>query len=374
MMIRRTILFLLAGIFLLSTGCDKKDPSGPGTDPVEQPAWIIGADLSLLTRMQQAGAVYRDFQGQNVEVLPFFRERGFNYVRIRLFVDPDLQSTACQDLNYVKDLILKAKEEGYKILLDYHYSDTWADPGKQYKPAAWESLNADELARKVYVYTKETLLTLLKSEAVPDMIQIGNEITNGMLWDSARADVWTPEWNTPGRWSYFCSVLSQASKACREIFPGSWIMIHTDRGGDRQTALKFYNQLEIHDVDYDIIGLSYYPFWHGPLSNLRSCLEGLQMNFPDKKINLVEVAFPNDPWGIPDNAGYTPEYAASPQGQKKFMEDFIKTLRDFSNVNGFMYWYPEETYIPSSNILTLHRGVFDIQTGNALPVMDVFAN
>ena len=369
---RKTIICLLAGIFLLFPGCEKKEPSGPGTDPVDQPDWIIGADLSLVTKLQNAGALYRDFQGNNVDVLPFFREKGFNYIRIRLFVDPDLQSTACQDLNYVKDLSLKARNEGFKILLDYHYSDTWADPGKQYKPAAWTDLNADQLAQKVYSYTKETLLALVKAEAVPDMIQIGNEITNGMLWDSARADVWSEQWNTPGRWSYFCRILSQASRACRETCPNAWVMIHTDRGGDRQTALKFHNQLDIHNVDYDIIGLSYYPFWHGPLSNLRSCLDGLQMNFPDKKVTLVEVAFPNNPWGIPDNAGYTSEYAASPQGQKKFMEDFIDTLKEFPNVNGFMYWYPEETYIPAGNILTLHRGVFDIQTGNALPVMDVF--
>ncbi|HPJ55444.1 MAG TPA: glycosyl hydrolase 53 family protein, partial [Bacteroidales bacterium] len=132
---RKTIICLLAGIFLLFPGCEKKEPSGPGTDPVDQPDWIIGADLSLVTKLQNAGALYRDFQGNNVDVLPFFREKGFNYIRIRLFVDPDLQSTACQDLNYVKDLSLKARHEGFKILLDYHYSDTWADPGKQYKPA-----------------------------------------------------------------------------------------------------------------------------------------------------------------------------------------------------------------------------------------------
>jgi len=215
-MARRMIICSLAVIFLLFPGCDKKDPSGPGADPVDQPDWIIGGDLSLITTLQQAGAVYCDFQGKNVEVLPFFRDKGFNYIRIRLFVDPDLQSTACQDLDYVKNLSLKARNEGFKILLNYHYSDTWADPGKQYKPASWASLDANQLADKVYTYTKETLLALVKAQAAPDMIQIGNEITSGMLWDSARADVWSEQWNTPGRWSYFCRILSQASKACRE--------------------------------------------------------------------------------------------------------------------------------------------------------------
>jgi len=370
---KKKVLLLIMSAFSLACGCCKDEPA-PGTDPVEQPDWIVGADLSLLSRIQQAGGVYKDSQGKDVEIFTFFKEKGFNYVRVRLFVNPDLQSTASQNLPYVQDLIMKAKVKGYNALLNFHYSDTWADPGKQYKPASWNSLGADALAEKVYTYTRETLSQLVAKGAAPDMIQIGNEITNGMLWDSARADVWTQEWNTPGRWAYFCRVLSRASEACREISPGSWIMVHIDRGGDRETALRFFNKMEQYKVDYDIIGLSYYPFWHGPLSSLRSCLNGLQMNFPEKKINLVEVAYPNQPWGIPDNAGYTPEYEASPAGQAAFMEDFIDTLRDFPNVNGFMYWYPEETYIPGGNILTLHRGVFDIHTGKSLPVTDVFTH
>ena len=110
------------------------------------------------------------------------------------------------------------------------------------------------------------------------MIQIGNEITNGMLWDSARADVWSQEWDTPGRWTYFCRVLSQASRACREVCPNAWVMVHIDRGETGKLPCVF-NRMEQYRVDYDVIGLSYYPFWHGPLSGLRACLSGLQMNF-----------------------------------------------------------------------------------------------
>jgi arabinogalactan endo-1,4-beta-galactosidase len=359
--------------FFLITGCSKDDPPVPGTEPVEQPGWIVGADISLLSRLRAAGAVYKNSDGMDVDVLPYFREKGFNYVRVRLFVNPDLQSSACQDLPYVQDLILKAKEKGYYVLLNFHYSDTWADPGKQYKPVVWGHLGAEALAEKVYGYTKETLATLAKNGAAPQMIQIGNEITNGMLWDSARADVWSQEWDTPGRWTYFCRVLSQASRACREVCPNAWVMVHIDRGGDRETALRFFNRMEQYRVDYDVIGLSYYPFWHGPLSGLRACLSGLQMNFPGKKINMVEVAYPNNSWGIPDNASYIPDYPATPQGQAAFMKDFIDTLREFPNVNGFMYWYPEETYTPGRNVLTLHRGVFDIHTGRALEVINTFS-
>ena len=359
----------LTGMFLLLFSCRNVLPTPP---PVTQPDWIVGADLSLLDRNVAAGAVYKESNGKDVEALSFFKERGMNYIRLRLFVDPDMQSTACQNLSYVQEMILKAKAKGYNVLLDFHYSDTWADPEKQFKPALWESLSSDALADKVYTYTRQVLITLVKNKAAPDMIQIGNEVTNGMLWDSARVSVWEGEWNTQGRWLYFCKVLSMASKACREICPEAWIMVHSDRGGDREAAVRFFSRVEQGKVDYDIIGLSYYPFWHGPLAQLGSCLAALQTAFPDKPVNVVEVAYANHPWGVPDNAGYPLEYPATPEGQQAFFEDFLQLLRGFSHVNGYMYWYPEETYVPQGPVLTLHRGVFDINTGKALPVTDVF--
>lgn len=364
-------LFFIAGIALLlsAAACCNRVPVPPD---VVQPQWIVGGDLSLLDRNVAAGAVYKDSNGKDIKVLSFFKEKGMNYARIRLFVDPDLQTAASQNLPYVQEAILRAKNKGYNILLDFHYSDTWADPGKQFKPAAWEKLNSTDLANQVYTYTKEVLITLVKHGAAPDMIQIGNEVSNGMLWDSARVDVWDGEWNTPGRWLYFCQVLSKASQACREVCPQAWVMVHSDRGGDRDAAVRFFRQMEQGKVDYDIIGLSYYPFWHGPLEQLKSCLSALQTTFPDKPINVVEVAFAHHPWGIPHDAGYQTEHPITPEGQKQFLEDFIAAIKEFPQVNGYMYWYPEETYVPQRPVLTLHRGVFDNQTGKALPVTDVF--
>ncbi|HPS24936.1 MAG TPA: glycosyl hydrolase 53 family protein, partial [Bacteroidales bacterium] len=235
-------------------------------------------------------------------------------------------------------------------------------------------LDQEKLANRVYSYTRETLRTLMKNNAVPDMIQIGNEVTFGMLWDTARVDVWESQWNTTSQWNYFCRLLSLASKACREVCPDAWVMIHSDRGGDEVSAVRFFNQMQVYNVDYDIIGISYYPFWHGPLRQLKDCMDGLRMNFPEKKVNIVEVAFPYHEWGIDQNASYEPEYPATPEGQKQFFIDFIKTIKQCSNVNGFMYWFPEETYSPEKEILKLYRGVFDNWTGKALQVMGVFAN
>ncbi|MFY9116731.1 MAG: glycosyl hydrolase 53 family protein [Bacteroidales bacterium] len=341
---------------------------------VIQPEWIVGGDLSLLDCNLAAGAVYKDSNGKDIEVMSFFKEKGMNYARIRLFVNPDLQSAACQNLSYVQEAILRAKAKGYHILLDFHYSDTWADPGKQFKPAAWEKLNSADLANRMYTYTRDVLVTLVKHGAAPDMIQIGNEVSNGFLWDSARVSVWDGEWNTQGRWLYFCKLLSQASRACREVCPQAWIMIHSDRGGDRDAAVRFFRHMEQGKVDYDIIGLSYYPFWHGPLEQLKSCLTALQMAFPDKPVNIVEVAHAHHPWGIPHDAGHLTQHPATPEGQKQFMEDFLAVIKEFPRVNGYMYWYPEETYVPQGPVLALHRGVFDNQTGKALPITDVLGN
>ena len=113
-------------------------------------------------------------------------------------------------------------------------------------------------------------------------------------------------------------------------------MVHSDRGGDREAAVRFFNRVEQGKVDYDIIGLSYYPFWHGPLTQLESCLAALQTAFPDKPVNVVEVAYANHPWGVPDNAGYPLEYPATPEGQQAFFEDILQLLRVFSHVNGHM--------------------------------------
>lgn len=367
-------ILLAAWLLVSAVSCDKKKEK-PDPDPTpEEPTWIVGADLSLLPKYVVNKAVYKDVYGNVVYPLSYFKEQGFNYVRVRLFVNPDTTatSTACQDLAYVTSFIKTLKEGNFKVLLDFHYSDTWADPGKQYTPSAWTSLDATALTTKIYTYTREALKALVRENAVPDMIQVGNEITMGILWDKGRVDAWDSAYNTEARWAYFAGLLKNASKACREVCPDARVMLHIDRGGDKESALRFYRQMKSRQVDYDLIGLSYYPFWHGPLSQLVDCLNGLKQEFPDKPVNIVEVAYPNHEWGIDGNASYKLDYPATPDGQRQFMEAFLATIKLCSNVNGFMYWFPEETYVPGKTILNLHRGFFDNTTGMALPIMDAF--
>lgn len=366
---------LFAAVFVLLSipvSCDSKKAPVPTPGP-EVKEWIQGADLSLLPSYMDAKAVYKDMYGKQAYPISYFKELGFNYMRVRLFVDPDLSSTACQDLEYVLNLLTVAKDAQMKTLLDFHYSDTWADPGKQYLPKAWQGLSTQQLAVKIEEYTRDVLRQLVKKDLAPDMIQTGNEISNGMLWDNARVSVWNTEskWNTPQRWAAFTQILSKAVKACRDICPDSQILMHYDNGGSREGAALFFSQLAVAKVDYDIIGLSYYPFWHGPLSQLKATLDDLAIRFPDTPVNIVEVAYPYHNLGIDANATYELDYPATAEGQKQFFSAFLKTLHACPNVNGYMYWYPEETYVPDKPILKLYRGIFGNANGQALQITEV---
>ena len=169
---KRTLLIALMGICSLAASAQK----------------YVGGDISLLPEYEQAGAKYYDKDGKNIAApLTFFKEQGMNAMRLRLFVDPskntgvDRDANVCQDLEYVKKLGKHIKDAGFKLMLDFHYSDTWADPAKQWTPADWAKLSDAELQQKLYDYTKEVLKEMKKAGAEPDMIQTGNEISYGML-------------------------------------------------------------------------------------------------------------------------------------------------------------------------------------------------
>ncbi len=357
-------LMLCSVFLLLLSGCGKS--SSTDVKILQQKA--LGADISLLPTLEAAGAVYKDSEGKPVSLLTFFHENGFNYVRIRLFVHPDQNSAACQDLAYVTGLATRAKAQGFKILLDFHYSDTWADPGNQSKPSDWFNLSQTELVQKLYDYTKISLELLKSNGITPDLIQTGNEITPGMLWDNGKVSLWTDSWNTAEHWKSFTDLLKNAVKACREVCPDAKIVIHTERSGDADATRQFYQKMTDYKVDYDIIGLSYYPFWHGLLAEAERTINMAAANFPLKPLMFVEIAYPFNDWGYPAD-GITPKpYPSTPAGQVTFLADFITLINNHSNVTGLFYWYPEETLVPTSGSYPkLNRGLFDNVTGNALP-------
>lgn len=376
--------FILAILASLVISCEENPLPAPEPQP-EEPSLYVGGDISVLQSYQDKAVSFYDENGGKIaDVLQYLKSDavGWNAQRVRLFVnpsrkDPDGNTDAqvCQDLNYVVRLCKRIKAEGFALLLDFHYSDTWADPSNQWIPKSWASLSEEQLQTKVYEYTRECLQRLVAEGAAPDFIQPGNEISYGMLWSDTvnrnsrtnRCYADSPEAN----WTRFTAFLQQAAKACREVCPKARIVLHTERSGDPSALKDIYTRLSA--VDYDIIGLSYYPFWHNSLQVLSQSLNTLESSFPDKKVQIVETAYYYQ-WQPKVGSGITYDFSStwpvSPQGQAAYARALITELKKHSNVNGLYWWFPEENGNgPDNSVLSywVNRGLWDNETHRALP-------
>ena len=326
--------------------------------------YAIGADLSFLAQAEGQGVVFKD-NGQPKPGLAIFKDHGYNWVRLRIFHTP---TQLPNDLNYTLALAKEAKQLGYKFLLDFHYSDTWADPQKQFTPRAWEDMSHDELEEAVFAYTRDTISAFRDAGAMPDMVQIGNEVIGGMLW---------PDGKLPKNWANFADLLKAGIRgvnagttnagladASRVAAPRPKIMIHIDRGGDRGATESFLNHCRKYGVQYDVIGQSYYPWWHGSLDNLRDNL-AFMANEYDKDVILVEVAYNWRPAEYRKEPGPFPE---TPEGQRQFLAEVDRIVRatPHGRGKGVFWWEPAVARSPIAS-----RGMFD-HDGNALPVISVF--
>ena len=307
----------------------------------------VGGDISMLKKFLDEGAVFKDKDGNVVQPLEFFKAQGWNAMRIRLFVDPanasssDRKEGAIQDLEYVKAMGKDIKAAGFKFMLDFHYSDTWTDPGQHSTPASFRVLPAlyEEL---LYSYTKQCLKELNEVGATPDFIQTGNEITYGMLWPTGH--IWPAGGGQDGgTWENFTLYLSEAIRACKEECPDAKIVIHTEMS-KAQNVTDFYQQLSKYpNVSYDIIGLSYYPDFHNGLSVLNNTLTTLETSFPDKNIMIVETGYGFE-WQISGaKYDFSDTWPITEEGQRKYTADLITTLNSHPQVNGLFWWYPEYT-------------------------------
>ncbi|SHK98882.1 glycosyl hydrolase 53 family protein [Xylanibacter ruminicola] len=346
----------------------------------------VGGDVSLLSRYEENGANYKDKNGQSItDVLTFLKEQGMNTMRVRLFVDPNNAPSdhkgqgVCQDLDYVKKLGKKIKDAGLKLILDFHYSDTWADPGNQGTPASWIMINTPTY-EYIYTYTKESLQAMVDAGATPDFIQTGNEISFGMLWDGCKISA-NSAWNAylDTNWDHLATALKNASKACREVCPEAKIIIHTEQCANNPTLdVAFYNRVKDNEVDYDIIGVSYYPYYKGPISNLNNGLTKLENNFPEKKIMVVETGcsyhykmVKKDGESDNEEAGYPLTY----EGQRQYTEDLITMLNNHELVIGLFWWFLEANEYGldwNTKRVTDHwynASLFDNETGKALPAL-----
>ncbi len=304
----------------------------------------VGGDISLLTKYEQRGAIYYDENGTRItNMLSYLKNVGLNSMRVRLFVDPsqadseDQGEGVCQDLPFVIALGQRIKAAGFDLLLDIHYSDTWTDPGQHSTPASWTS--TDALADSVYSYTCRVLNAMKAAGATPDFIQVGNEVTYGMLWPSGHCYPNGGNYGS-GTFANFANYLKSGIMACREICPNAKIVVHTEMGR-ASNVTSFYNTLKNYTTDFDIIGLSYYPYWHGALNTLDELLTSLENTYPAKSIQIVETGYPHAYY--PDGATYDLQstWPATEAGQQAFAAALVETLNAHRKVNGLYWWFPE---------------------------------
>ena len=330
--------------------------------------FIRGVDISTTPQIKNAGGVWKQ---NNVvdDVLDIFKNNGANYVRLRLWHTPTnkycgLDST----LAFAKEI----KAKGFKFLLDIHYSDWWADPGQQTKPAAWNGLSFAVLTDSVRSYTKRVIQALKDQNTLPDMVQVGNEITGGMLWPDGKISV--------GGWGNFTTLLKAGIQGVKDVDTTVKIMIHIDRGGDNNSCRWFYDNLKSNGVTFDIIGLSYYPWWHGSLTNAQNNLNDLATRY-NKDIVIVETAYPWTTQYLNDgmnNVGFDPAklpagYPVNPQGQRDFLTYLIKLIKNTTSGRGigFFYWEPAYISVPPVGSAWENYALFDF-SGNAFSTLQAF--
>lgn len=316
--------------------------------------YMVGADLSFLRQAEAAGTVFKD-NGVAKPGLDLFRDHGYNWIRLRLFHTPDRLPN---NLEYTIALARDAKQRGFKFLLDYHYSDTWADPGKQFKPKAWEGLSGEALRKAVFEYTRDTMKAFGEAGVYPEMVQIGNEISNGMIW---------PDGRLPGQWDELAALVKAGIEGVRASAGGRpmpRIMIHIDKGGDSSATKWFFDNLHRRGVEYDVMGQSFYPWWHGTLNDLRECLNFMALEYR-KPVVLVEAAYN---WTPGEYLKQPPPFPESPEGQRQFLEEVNRVVQAVPNGLGQgVFWWE-----PAVGDRRLGRRSFFDEQGNALPVITVF--
>ncbi len=244
---------------------------------------MIGADISFLPELEAKGLKFKE-NGVEVDAIQSLKSHGFNYVRLRIFNDPALENgyspkTGFCDLEHTKAMAKRVKAAGMKLLLDFHYSDYWADPGKQFKPKAWEGLGFEALKKALYDYTVEVITQLKAQGTPPDMVQIGNEINHGIVW---------PEGSVANLDS-LAQLLCAGTAAVKAVDPSIVMMLHVALGGQNDESVFFIENMLRRGVHFDVIGESYYPKWHGTLDDLRDNLNDLVRRF-GKDVIVVEYS------------------------------------------------------------------------------------
>ena len=339
---------MLCGVF---SGCKKTQSRKPlvkieGSDlyveKVENLSqdFIMGMDASCVPALEASGVKFYNYDGQEQDVYQTLAEAGVNYIRVRVWNDPyDAHGNGygggnC-DIDNAIEIGKRATQYGMKLLVDFHYSDFWADPGKQMVPKAWAGMSIEEKSEALYQYTRDCLNKLKSAKVDVGMVQIGNE-TNGHMCGEKT-------------WFNMAYLFSSGSKAVREVFPDAMVAVHFANPEKSDSYATYASKLDYYKVDYDVFASSYYPYWHGTLENLSNVLTGINQTY-GKKVMVVETSYAytgvdTDFSGntISDGGSVTKTHPYTVQGQANAVRDVIECVSKIPGGIGVCYW--EGTWI-----------------------------
>lgn len=342
MLRRRVALAAVTGLVAGApvAGRPSRTPMRPAT------AFTLGADISFLAVPPRPGRPLPAYQenGRPSDELTILMRHGWTSFRLRVFVSP-VREAPDNSLANTIPLAKRIKAAGATLLLDIHYSDTWADPQHQEIPLSWRGLSFDALEARVETYSRETIQAFTDAGAKPDWVQVGNEITRGTLWPLGQLQIpgsnqyLPPEpYDSTLQWDHLTRLLKAGIRGVRE---GAGdrpprIAIHIDRGGDWATTKWFFDHLEAAHVDYDIIAQSFYPPWrHGTLEQLWENMQQSTRRY-HKDILVAETGYGRSQF--PDNPDMM--WPVTPEGRVQFMVDLVNTVKKAGGL-GVMYWAPE---------------------------------
>jgi arabinogalactan endo-1,4-beta-galactosidase len=364
---------------------------------------VLGADVSSLKKSEDLGGVYLTSWGKPADALAILKAHGVNWIRLRVFVNP---ADGYHGTAELLTMARRAKALGLKVLVDFHFSDFWADPGKQWTPAAWVGETFPQLQQTYVDYIKGVMTALAKQHTPPEMVQLGNEIQSGMLWDYAPSfTAVLPNWipcaddgygHVPTtytcmeiheNWGNLASLLTVGYNTVKSVFPSTRVMLQLADGGSNGTYQWWFDNVTTRNVPFDVIGVSFYEYWHGPLAALQYNLNDITARY-NKDAIVVETAYPftvapGDSTPNSVDASILPAgYPATPAGQAANFRDIMSIVRAVPNGRGLGVFYWDATWTavkgngwsprdPNSGNAWENQALFDY-SNRPLPAMDDF--
>lgn len=333
--------FFLLITTLLFTSCVTSQKAAKNT-------FAKGADVGWLPQMEATGYQFFDSDGNKKDCLQLLKDRGMNSIRLRVFVNPsdDKASGHCSKEETIT-MALRAQKLGMRVMIDFHYSDSWADPAKQNKPAAWKNHSFKELLNDVYDHTFDVINSLKKAGVTPEWVQIGNEIPGGMLWPDGSTD----------NWVQLGQLLNKGYDAVKAVDQNIKVIVHVDEGNNNAKFRTFFDNATAQKVRYDVIGLSYYPYWIK--KDYSETIADLEFNLNDmvkrynKDVMIVEVGGEDD----------------KVQNTYELLKATIEAVKKVPNNRGLgvMYWEPQGARSWSHYALSAWQA-----NGKPSPALDAF--